>query len=249
MWRGNIMYEERVYRELVNDNLIQSIVVEEESDLQVLATVEFDSLEYLQRLRGEIAAYIISRPEFQTSFEPIEVDHGADGVINHMILAGRQAHVGPMAAVAGTVSEYVGKAVRQYTEEVIVENGGDIYMDCKGDKEVLVFAGTSILSNQLAIKIKAEQMPMGICTSSGTIGHSTSFGQADAVVVLSKDTPLADAMATSICNKIKDKASISEGIDFAKDVEGIAGVLIIVGDNLGVWGDIELVKKESITHD
>lgn len=244
-----MMYEERIYRALVNDNLIKSVVVEEESDLQVLASVDFKSLDYLRSIRQTIANYIEERPAFQKSFEPIERDENADALINHMIVATEKAQVGPMASVAGAVSEYVGKAIRQYAEEVIVENGGDIYMDCKVDKEVLVFAGQSILSNRIAIEIRADQMPIGICTSSGTIGHSVSFGKADAVVVLSKDTPLADATATSVCNIIKSKDDINKGIEFAKNIDGIMGILIIVGDNLGAWGDVKLVKKESMTHD
>ena len=235
------MFEERIYRELVEDSeLVNAIVVEKESDLQILSSAAFESEDTLKEIRKIISDYIAGHKRFQESLEPIEQDFKADPIVQHMIEASRDAEVGPMAAVAGTVSEYLGKEVRKYSDEVVIENGGDIYMDCGCDKRVLVYAGESVLSNKLSIKITQEMMPVGICTSAGTVGHSLSFGKADAVVVISKDTPLADATATSLCNRVKSSDDISRAIEFGKNINGILGILIIIGDKLGVWGEIEL---------
>jgi ApbE superfamily uncharacterized protein (UPF0280 family) len=87
-----------------------------------------------------------------------------------------------------------------------------------------------------------DKTPLGICTSSGTVGHSLSFGRADAVVIVSKDTFLSDAVATATGNVVKDESHIEKGIEFASSIDGVDGVLIIVGESLGAWGDIKLVK-------
>ena len=85
---------------------------------------------------------------------------------------------------------------------------------------------------------------MGICTSSGTVGHSLSFGQADAVVVLAPSAAFADAAATAIGNLIKRPDDIQAGIEFAGDIEGLKGVLIVKDDRMGAWGEISLCQIE-----
>lgn len=89
-------------------------------------------------------------------------------------------------------------------------------------------------------------MPCGICTSSGTVGHSKSFGVADAVVVLARQASLADAAATAIGNKVSSRESVKEAIDFAQSIPALSGVVIIKDDVLGVWGEIELVRMATV---
>ena len=144
--------------------------------------------------------------------------------------------MGPMAAVAGAISEFVGKGLLNFSSEVIVENGGDIFMQSQSDRIAGIYAGDSPLSQKIGLKIPAEDTPMGICTSSGKIGHSLSFGKADAVVILSKDTALADAAATAVGNIVISAGDIQKGINFAKMIEGVLGVVVIVEDKLGAWG-------------
>ena len=60
------------------------------------------------------------------------------------------------------------------------------------------------------------------------------------MVIISEDVLLADAVATATGNRIKSKYSINEGIEFAKAIEGIQGIVIIVDDQIGLWGEIEL---------
>lgn len=99
-----------------------------------------------------------------------------------------------------------------------------------------------MLSNKIAIEIDPDDTPLGICTSSGTVGHSTSFGCSDAVVVVSKSTALADAVATGIGNMVSDEINIHKIKDYVEDIKGIKGVLVIKGDRLGVFGDIKITK-------
>ena len=97
-----------------------------------------------------------------------------------------------------------------------------------------------MLSNKIGLEINASDTPLGICTSSGMVGHSLSYGKADAVTVVSKSTPLADAAATAIGNVIKQPSDIPKGIEMAKRTDGLKGVVIITGDSLGLWGEIKL---------
>jgi ApbE superfamily uncharacterized protein (UPF0280 family) len=159
-----------------------------------------------------------------------------------MIEAADLARVGPMAAVAGAIAHFVGHELLRYSDQIIVENGGDVFMKSIKTLKVSIFAGTSPLSNRVAIKVHPEKTPLGACTSSGTVGHSLSFGRADAVTVLSRSTALADAVATSIGNIVKGKQDIGRGVDHARKTRGVSGVIIIVDDRLGSWGDIELAE-------
>jgi len=103
-----------------------------------------------------------------------------------------------------------------------------------------IYAGKSPLTGKIGLEINGEDTPLGICTSSGTVGHSLSYGKADAVIVISKSAILADAAATAIGNLIKKPDDISSGIKFAKGIEGLKGVIIIEGDNMGLWGEVKI---------
>jgi ApbE superfamily uncharacterized protein (UPF0280 family) len=115
------------------------------------------------------------------------------------------AGVGPMAAVAGAVASFLGQVLGSCSREVIVENGGDIYLRSAHERVVAVFAGDSPFSYKIGLRVKPEDTPAGICTSSGTVGHSLSFGNADAVVIKGESAILADAVATQAGNLIKSK--------------------------------------------
>jgi ApbE superfamily uncharacterized protein (UPF0280 family) len=147
-----------------------------------------------------------------------------------------------MASVAGALAEQVGNDLLEHTRNVIVENGGDIFLKVSEDLTIGIYAGSSSLSNKLAIKIPATMTPLGVCTSSGTVGHSLSFGTADAVTILAPSTPLADATATAVGNRVKQPQDIAKALDYAQTIEGILGALIILDDQFGAWGAIEIVS-------
>ena len=147
-----------------------------------------------------------------------------------------------MAAVAGAIAEFVGKELLRYSSEVIVENGGDIFVSTAEEVIVKIFAGASPLSQKIGIKVLPSEMPLGVCTSSGTVGPSLSFGKADAVTIVSPSTALADSVATAIGNRVKKTDDIAFSLKVAESLPGIKGVVIIVGEKMGVWGNIELLK-------
>jgi len=199
--------------------------------------------------RGKLESYIRGDPFFLTAMEPMEVKPDAPRIVRMMAEAARRAGVGPMAAVAGTIAQLAAEdALRAGANDVITENGGDICII--GDREFAVglFAGKSPLSKKLALRIEPRDLPLGICTSSGTVGHSVSLGNADAVVVISRSTPLSDASATAIGNQVRtrDEAGVRAGLEYGKGIDGIRGVIIIVGDIMATYGRIpEIIKTKS----
>jgi hypothetical protein len=239
-----MIYQERTYRNYVKaDNLIKFEVIEKESDLLVLANKNLhnEALALVLKYRAELEKYIQADPKFVKSFTPYFIHYNAPPIAKAMAAAARKAKVGPMAAVAGTIAEFVGKGLLHLTDEIIIENGGDIFFKINQTRKLGIFAGDSPFSEKIALEIEPQEYSFGICCSSGTLGHSFSFGQADAVVVISKSTPLADAAATAIANVVKDAADIDNALKVAKKIRGLDGVLIIKGDQLGALGKIKLV--------
>jgi len=147
-----------------------------------------------------------------------------------------------MAAVAGAVSEFVGNDLLQLnqTENLLIENGGDIFLKSKNKQTVSVFAGESALSYKVNILIKPEETPLGICTSSATVGPSLSFGNADAVCVISQSATLADAAASAIGNRVKSKKDIKTVLEYGIKIPEVRGIVIIYGNDIGIIGNIEL---------
>ena len=239
-------YHKRTYRALTQSGLVTSRVQLMETDLLISSTqpVEDEALRLVATIRKELETYIQHHPEFLDALTPLGDNPDAPPSVQSMLAAGRQAGVGPMAAVAGTVAEYVGsQLIKSGQEEVIVENGGDIYVHRTRACTIGVYAGQSPLSGRVGIRLAPEQMPCGVCTSSATIGHSLSLGASDAAVVVAPGTPFADALATRLGNEVREgKKGISRGLAVAKEMAGVSGVVLIAGDRIGAWGNIELVR-------
>ncbi len=196
-------------------------------------------------LRYDLETYIALDPEFKTTLQPHMLAPQAPPIAQTMAVAGNAAGVGPMAAVAGAFAEFIGRDLLKTCSEVIVENGGDIFMGSTRERLAAVFAGASPLSNRLAVVIPPDKMPLGICTSSGTVGPSLSFGKADAAVILSRSAALADAAASAAGNVVQKAGDVKKGIKAAKKISGVLGAVIIKDDQLAVWGDFNIVPVSS----
>ncbi len=237
-------YQPRTYRTLVDSSRLTVFTVTvKETDLQVQARSDLTALarELTLEHRGYLEAYIRRHPGFLSTLEPWPLAGPAPAIVGDMIAAGAAAGVGPMAAVAGAIAEQVGRGLLPHSAEVIVENGGDIFLMASAMATVGIFAGASPLSLKVGVRIACGDRPIGVCTSSGTVGHSLSFGKADAVCVVSRSCALADAAATAIGNRIQSKQDIVGGIEFGKGISGLQGLVIIVKDQLGAWGEVEVV--------
>ncbi len=237
------MHTNRFYRSWIDSDLAGFEVKVDQTDLFVLAegNLQRQTRDAIIKYRIDIKDYIKTHPEFEKALKPIEFDEKAPEIIKRMMLASQKTNVGPMAAVAGAMAEFVGVELLKFSEEVIVENGGDIFIKSLKNRKFAIFAGNSPLSGKIAILVEAKKTPLGVCTSSAAIGHSLSFGKADAVSVLAKDSSLSDAAATAICNIVTSKDAIEKALNFSKTIEGIMGCVVIYGDKIGSVGEIELV--------
>ena len=240
-------YQPRYYRDWSKDrDLVSFNVMIKETDLYIRARrhLRDKALEIVQRQRTLLENYITRHPGFLTALEPFPVGDDAPAIARAMEAAGEKVGVGPMAAVAGAFAEFVGRELLRFSAEVIVENGGDIFLKTEKKRLVGIYAGESPYTGKIALQIKPADTPLGVCTSSGTVGHSLSFGKADAVIVLSPSTALADAAATAIGNIVKEETDIQKALDFARGVAGLLGVAVIINDKMGVWGKINLIRRD-----
>jgi ApbE superfamily uncharacterized protein (UPF0280 family) len=238
-------YEERKYRNLLLDQTLASFQVQaKETDLYIRATRDLSEAAYqsVLRHRYQLEQYILGRPDFLRTLVPVPPDEFAPLLVRRMISAGQLAGVGPMASVAGAVAEAVGQDLMAESEEIIVENGGDIFLRRSREVKVGIFAGKSPLSLRVGLVIPVAAHPWGVCTSSGTVGPSLSFGRADAVCILSPSASLADAAATAVGNLVSSPSDLERGLERARTIEGVSGAVIIAGEKLGAWGQVELTE-------
>jgi uncharacterized protein len=235
----------RSYRNsiLSSSRLVHSQITVRETDLLVSASLplESEARELILTHRGYLEAYIDQYPDFLRTLKPWRISGPAPAIVREMALAGEKAGVGPMAAVAGAISEAVGSGLLQISDEVIVENGGDTFFKTFLPVIVGIYAGNSPLSLKVGLNVDSTAHPVSLCTSSGTVGHSLSFGKADAVCVMSDSCALADAVATAVGNRVRSAGDISSAIHFGKSIPGVSGLVVIIGKDMGLWGSIEVI--------
>ncbi|MGQ9533829.1 MAG: UPF0280 family protein [bacterium] len=231
------LYIPRTYRTYCSsERFIQFGVIHKQSDLLILAKINLydQAMSALTRLRQEIESYTIFDSEFLTALKPITILSSAPEIVKDMSLSAKKMDVGPMAAVAGAISEYVARSLSKFSDEVIVENGGDNFIINREPLTIGIYAGNSPLSMKIGIELEPHPEGIGIATSSGTVGHSLSFGNADAVTVLAKRGSLADAAATRICNMVKTEDDIPGAMVFVEKNVEILGAIIIIKNRVGV---------------
>lgn len=239
------MYEERYYRgKMRPQDLICYEVQHKETDLFCCTKTDLSSFiqERVFFYRHQLEEYIYMKPIFQETLEPLENDPIAPAIVREMIEASALLNVGPMATVAGAVAEFVGKDLVSLSDTFIIENGGDIYLKTDVERVIQIYAKDSPFSEKIGIKLKARDFPYGVCTSSATVGPSLSFGRADAVCIVAASALFADGLATCLGNIVKKKEDIAVAIEKGRKLPGVMGILIILGEHLGIWGDLDIVK-------
>ncbi|MGE5416454.1 MAG: UPF0280 family protein [Acidobacteriota bacterium] len=192
------------------------------------------------KLRADLESYIALQRDFHITLEPLTLLPGAPPIAREMARNASLAGVGPMAAVAGAFAQEVGQFLGQYSKNVIVENGGDLYVRTSHERLIGVYAGDSPFTNKIAVRIYPHESPLGVCTSSGTVGPSFSFGSADAAMVKADSAYLADAVASGVGNRVHNKDELMLAIEYASIIKGVSGVLVIKEDKMAAWGNIEI---------
>jgi uncharacterized protein len=237
--------QEFKFRKLINaKGLVRSAVMEKEADMLVFAEKALTTVahEALKKERKLLEEYIAKNPNFEKSMIPMRVSPFAPYIVRLMAWAGKRANVGPMAAMSGSMAEQVGKELLKHSKEVIVENGGDIFIKANRPRKIGIYAGKSTFSENIAIEISPQETPLGICTSYGIGGQTTCIGNADAIVVVARSCALADAAVNAIGNLVKSEETIGDGLEMAKKIKGLHGVLIIKNDKIGAWGTLKIVS-------
>jgi len=157
-----------------------------------------------------------------------------------MAEAAASAGVGPMAAVAGALAQVVGEDLEALSHEIIVENGGDTFIATNRPRKAAIYAGSSPLSDRVAVRVDPAVSPLGLCTSSATVGPSVSLGKADAAVVMASSAALADAVASAVGNRVRSADDIEAALELGASLGGVIGVVVIIGDAMGIKGKIEI---------
>jgi ApbE superfamily uncharacterized protein (UPF0280 family) len=241
-------YRERLYRrQATAGHLVSFRVQVRQSDIYIRAARDLSEAARASLIqhRSGLESYIAANPAFLEALTPLPLDPLAPPLVSAMLEAGRAAGVGPMAAVAGAIAEAVGRDLTSLSPEVVVENGGDIWLSTPSPCTVAIFAGPSPLSNKVGLYIRPEISPLSVCTSSASVGHSLSYGKADAAVALTPSGALADAAATAIGNAARGPHPVEAGLEAAQSIPGLLGAVVIAGERLGAWGEaIELVSLE-----
>lgn len=200
----------------------------------------------LMRSRNELEDYIQGDPVFLETHDPHVPVSGAGPLAIRMAHEAAKAGVGPMAAVAGAFAEdCLFDMIRAGAEEAIVDNGGDIAFLVRRSVRVGIYAGVSAISG-LAFEVEPRLEPFGICTSSGTVGPSFSYGRADAAVVVSPNTVLADAAATALGNRVRSVDDLGTCFDFMESMDEIEGALVVLGDRIALWGKLPRIVKAEV---
>jgi hypothetical protein len=189
--------------------------------------------------RNIIENYGRNNPKFLSSLRPVPLNNNMPEIIRRMVIASGKTGVGPMAGVAGVIAEYsIRKALKKSPEDdVIVDNGGDVFLSCKKKISMGIYPGPG-LPFALGLNITEDEFPLAVCSSSGTMGHSLSFGKCDLVTVIGDTGALADTAATAICNKILTEEDITPVLQKYILLTGIRGIIAVLDQKMGMVGDI-----------
>jgi len=244
------MIEERTYRNLFSQQRFRSFGVNyKETDLCIgvdpssfREEMKEVALSKVLQLRSEMEAYLLNDPVFGKTFEPHRIEPNAPEIVRLMADAANRAGVGPMASVAGAFSEIVGRYLMQQFEihELVVENGGDIFLKIERNLLMSVYAGNSPLSGKIGIEIQASESPLGVCTSAGTVGPSVSLGKTDATMIICRNTALADALATTFGNLVQKPEGVQMVTKQTERFPEILSAVIICRDKIGIRGQFEM---------
>ncbi len=241
------MFQSRTYRNRVRHPEFKAyLVTVKETNLHVQTPRDYsrEIRDLVIKHRGYLEAYIADHPQFVETLHPWKATGPMPAMVRAMVAAGQAMQVGPMAAVAGAVASAVGREILKITSQVIIENGGDVFLKTDLPVTLAIYAGSSPLSLNIGLEVDTRQSPKAVCTSSGTIGHSLSLGRADAVCVVADSGSLADAAATALGNRILHPKDIGTVLKEMEKVGGVQGVVAVLGETLGVWGDLRIVPLD-----
>ncbi|MFX1276537.1 MAG: UPF0280 family protein [Promethearchaeota archaeon] len=230
---------------------------EKESDITIISESKSAILKAKEEFyhhRRILERYIQKDKRFLTSFSPIKVNSN-EKILKLMEKVSYACDVGPMAAVAGALADLMLDVMKMkddsgliLAKNALVENGGEIAIDSEKSMRIALYAGKNELNLNIGFLIEKKDCPIGIGTSSATVGHAISLGEADAVTIFANNAALADAAATRIANLVKGtdiEKSIKKALDAVEDIENVIGCFISRENKVGQVGKIpKMIKIE-----
>jgi ApbE superfamily uncharacterized protein (UPF0280 family) len=190
----------------------------------------------IKAARRDIERQIRRDPFFLTTLEPYDFKAPMDRVVQRMCEASALAQVGPMAAVAGAIAQEALEAMMSSgCTHGWVDNGGDVALVLESPVTMEIFSEPGARTAS-ALELEPSESAFGVCTSSGKLGHSISFGNADAAVAVADSATLADAIATAMGNRVVDKTSLRTCFDPVKGIKGFRGGVAMLDGQVALHG-------------
>ena len=222
---------------------IVTIVADESDHIEV-------AKEAIHEHRTQLETHINKDPYFRMTLEPYDCEEDVPEVVKRLVRAGNTMGIGPMSAVAGTLSSLAVEAMQDAgATHAMVDNGGDIALINDRDVVMGVYAGNSPIRD-LGFILEPSDRIRGVCTSSGTVGPSISFGSADAAIVFSDDVSLADSAATALANATDmGHDGVESAFDVVSGIERISGAVVIQGEHLGMWGNVPRITRADVRYE
>ena len=200
----------------------------------------------------DVEKFATNHPVFKDSFEPTNFavkDLQIPRVARIMEEVTAPFGIGPMAAVAGAIADIIFERLQSLDPRMLlVEDGGEIVVKSTEPVTIGLYTGLTALGGDVGFEIDPLDMPIGIATSSATVSHAISLGEADAATIFAKNGAVADAAATFFCNNVKGNdipQSIQRALAFLPSFEdcGVHGAFIVRESYVGTAGKIPRLVK------
>lgn len=181
-------------------------------------------------------------PEWFSSYKPIDAYPNAPLLLKRMSEAAHSADVGPMAAVAGAIADLLLETLSNaYTFSFCsIENGGDCAIVSTRATYVALASESARFQGFLTLELPPGHW--GVATSSGTVGHSINFGQADTCTIVASSGALADAWATRCSNAIHDKSTLEQTAWLVDTTDQIDAFFGCIGEHMCYKGKFKLLS-------
>lgn len=215
-----------------------------ETELQVFTNKKVDKRhieEKIRLLRMDIENYIERDRLFLISLKPVEIMKDAPVIVKEMAGYAKSINAGPMTTLAGAIAETLGRGLlKEGFKDVIVQNASSVFIKTRKSLAINFYTGRSKIWSKLRLIIMPKDTPLGLTIQTATHSQDITFGCADNVVVIAKNTGLAQGVAVSSSNRVNSKSDLQKALDFARGIKEVKGIAIILKNNLVSWGKIEI---------
>jgi ApbE superfamily uncharacterized protein (UPF0280 family) len=181
----------------------------------------------------QLHAYTLRNPDVRSSKRPIQVPDDAPEIVREIVAASRRAGVGPMYSFQGAVTDYVGRFLSREVSEVTVNCAGDYFILGRRRQKLTVLRRSN--GSGLAVVVPASKQGVGI---SMTVGRGRVA--LDGLAVLADSCMVADAAAAGVQAILPKENGFRSALGYLRQVRGVLGGLVIVGDRIGVAGAVEI---------